>query len=165
MKINWLWDSVLGENEVRKILKDKNNPRFYIYASKLLSRQSDPVIVFDYIEKGLFINTWFKIRLYLEKDKWIGEDKLIFWDTIYNKLASKDKKQDYDLVKQELKEISFLLKQLRKEHGYSQKHAADKMGVIQQYISRLESGKGNYSIETLCKIATVYGKRPVIRFI
>jgi hypothetical protein len=30
MKTNWLWDSRLGESEVRKILKDAGNPKFDI---------------------------------------------------------------------------------------------------------------------------------------
>jgi hypothetical protein len=54
MKTNWLWDSRLGESEVRKILKDTGNPKFDIYAEKLFSRVSSPKIAFSIIDKLTF---------------------------------------------------------------------------------------------------------------
>ena len=54
MKINWLWDSHLSEAEVRKIVKDENNPKFNIYVQKLFSRVNDPKIAFDIIDEITF---------------------------------------------------------------------------------------------------------------
>mgnify|MGYP001591868811 FL=1 len=54
MKINWLWDSSMGEGEARKILKDENHPKFDIYAEKLFSRVSDPKMAFGIVDNVTF---------------------------------------------------------------------------------------------------------------
>ena len=48
--------------------------------------------------------------------------------------------------------ISELLKEARKEAKLTQTQLADKIGTKKSYISRVENGKGNITIETLIKI-------------
>ncbi len=48
--------------------------------------------------------------------------------------------------------ISEMLKQARVEAKMTQSELADKIGTQKSYISKLENGKGNITIETLIKI-------------
>ena len=84
MKINWLWDTQLSEARVKTILKDKNDPRFYIYAEKLFSRVVDPKIAFSYIPREVFCKTWPVISERVQKDTWT-KGKADFWQTVYEK--------------------------------------------------------------------------------
>lgn len=84
MRTHWLWDTRLSEKEVRKILKDENNPRFYIYAEKLFSRISDPQIAFEYVSEKTFCRKWPVIKMRIQKDAW-AKVKVDFWQSIYKK--------------------------------------------------------------------------------
>ena len=86
MKTNWLWDTQLSETRVKKILKDENDPRFYIYAEKLFSRISDPQTVFSYIPKEVFYRNWPVIKQRINKDAW-GGGRVDFWQRIYNRIS------------------------------------------------------------------------------
>ncbi len=48
--------------------------------------------------------------------------------------------------------ISEMLKETRKEAKLTQRQLAEKIGTKKSYISRIENGKGNITIETLIKI-------------
>lgn len=48
--------------------------------------------------------------------------------------------------------ISEMLKEARKEAKMTQSELADKIGTKKSYISRIENGKDNITIETLIKI-------------
>ena len=50
-------------------------------------------------------------------------------------------------------------------HSETQKDLAEKMGVSQQLISRIESGNENASLETLSNIAKVFNKEVDVTFI
>ena len=54
------------------------------------------------------------------------------------------------------------IRDIRVELGYTQKDMAKRLGVIQQYISKIESGHENFSVDTLKRIADVFGRRLVI---
>lgn len=82
MKINWLWDTRLTEARVAKILKNENDPRFYIYAEKLFSRVSDPQIAFKYLSKELFYHKWPAIKERVARDAW-AHRKVDFWQSVY----------------------------------------------------------------------------------
>jgi len=45
-----------------------------------------------------------------------------------------------------------MLKQARSEANLTQTELAEKIGTAKSYISRIENGKGNITIETLIKI-------------
>ena len=169
MKINWLWDSKLNEKEVRNILKDKENPRFDIYAEKLLSRISDPKVVFTLIDEVVFCKKWPGIKKKMNKDSWI-KDKVLFWQTIYERLQERLREQGIKLREpQEIKipsarmKMAQQIRNIRIKLGYTQKEIAKKLGVIQQYISRIESGRENVSVDTLTRIANVFDKGLIIK--
>ena len=48
-----------------------------------------------------------------------------------------------------IKDIGKRIKQSRKEHGLSQADLADKMNVSTSYISDIENGKINFSLDTI----------------
>ena len=75
----------------------------------------------------------------------------------------KDESLDYALV--ELKEgLGAMVAQQRKEAGVTQSQLADKTGIQQAMVSKLENGKVNPTIETLECIACALGKKVKITF-
>ncbi len=170
MNINWLWDTRISEEEARKILRDEKHPKFNIYAEKLLSRVSDPKIVFEIIDKVIFCKKWSTIKNRMRKDRWL-KDKIAFWDTIYERVKEQLREQGIKIrypakekIPQKRLEIAQEFKRMRKILGISQKELASKLGVIQQYISKIETGRENLSIDTLDSIANLFGKELVIGF-
>ena len=169
VKTNWLWDSRLEENEVRKILKDENNPRFDIYAEKLFSRVSDPKMAFSIIEKITFCKKWPSIKKRMRKDRWL-ENRVAFWQKIYERVYEKLKisgikireSQEVRIPPERMK-LAQQIRDIRTRLGYTQKDMAIKLGVIQQYISKIETGHENVSVDTLTRIADVLGKSLVIK--
>lgn len=169
MKINWLWDSRLSEAEVRKILKKENHPKFDIYAERLFSRVSDPKIAFNMIGKITFCRKWPGIKKRIAKDQWL-KDKAAFWQTIYERVYEKMKEEGIKIrqprdekIPQERMNLAKQIKNIRIKLGYTQKDIAGKLGVIQQYISKIENGHENLSVDTLKRIADVFGKRMIVK--
>ena len=60
-------------------------------------------------------------------------------------------------------EVAETLQEERLKHHFTQKKLAQKSGLKQQEISRLEKGDSNATIKTLLKIAQGMGKKLVIR--
>lgn len=170
MKVNWLWDSRLEESEVKKILKDENHPKFDIYAEKLFSRINNPKVVFEILDKILFCKKWPGIKKRMRKDQWL-KSRVLFWQTIYEQVYGdlkargiKIRKPQETEISEERMKLAQQLKSIRKKLGYTQEELARKMGVIQQYISKIESGNENVSVDTLKRIADVLGKNLIIKF-
>lgn len=169
MKTNWLWDSRLEENEVRKILKDANHPKFDIYAEKLFSRVNDPKMAFNIVNKIIFCKKWPSIKKRMRKDRWFT-DRVVFWQTIYERVHERLKERGVKIRKsQEVKiprermKLAQQIRDIRMKLGYTQKDIAKKLGVIQQYISKIETGRENISVDTLTRIADVFDKGLVIK--
>jgi DNA-binding XRE family transcriptional regulator len=169
MKKNWLWDISLNEKDVKKILKEENNPRFITYTEKLLSRSNNVKEVFSLIDKKAFSRKWPTIKKRLSKDKW-AKNKVIFWQIIYDNI--KDQLQHRGIkIRKEFKytvpvihrDLARQIKKIRKTFGYTQKEVAKQLGVAQQYISKIESGKENISINKLAKLAAIYNKKILIK--
>lgn len=59
----------------------------------------------------------------------------------------------------ERERIGFRISEIRKEKGLSQGELAEKSGLKQNAISRIEKGKFNVGFDTLQKIAEVFGKK------
>jgi len=170
VKINWLWDSRLKEGRVRKILKDGGHPKFDIYAERLLSRVSDPKMVFSIVDKVTFCKKWPSIKKRMKKDLWI-KSRVVFWQTIYERILEQLKEQGIRIrklqgteISPERIELSRQIRNIREKLGYTQKDMAEKLGVIQQYISKIENGRENLSMDTARRIADVLGKRLIIKF-
>ncbi|MFH1309520.1 MAG: helix-turn-helix transcriptional regulator [Candidatus Omnitrophota bacterium] len=168
MKINWLWDSRLNEGEAKKILKNANHSKFDIYAEKLFSRINNPKIVFSIVDKVTFCKKWPAIKKRMRKDQWL-KSRVIFWQTIYERVHDQLKEkgikirepQEVEIPAQRMK-LAQQIKSIRMKLGYTQKDIAKKLGVIQQYISKIENGHENVSVDALTRIASVLGKSIVI---
>ncbi|MFH1877201.1 MAG: helix-turn-helix transcriptional regulator [Candidatus Omnitrophota bacterium] len=168
MSMYWLWDSSLSEKKVKAILKEEKNPRFEIYAAKMLSRVSDPKEVFDLIDRTIFCRKWPAIKKRMKRDSWT-KDKVLFWQTIYARVYEKLKEEGEKIRKPREEEIppermrlAHQIRKIRKKSGLTQKDMADKLGVIQQYISAVETGHENFSIDTLKRIAEALGKDLIV---
>lgn len=168
MRTNWLWDSRLEENKVREILKDENHPKFNIYAEKLFSRVNNPKVAFSIVDKVTFCKKWSSIKKRMRKDRWL-KDRVIFWQTIYERILEGLKEQGIKIRSQrevkipaERMKLAQEIKDIRAELGYTQRDMAKKLGVIQQYISKIENGRENFSVDTLKRIADVFSKRLVV---
>ena len=153
MKINWLWDMQVNEEHVQKILKDQNHPEFYIFAEKLFARIKDPELAFKYVDKKTFHRTWLSIKKRILKDTW-AKPAVDFWQNVY--LSEKAKNQRFNLAQ--------TIKALRVKKKLTQKQLADRLGVIQQHISRIESGHENATFNTLQKLAQALNTRLIVKF-
>ena len=169
MKTNWLWDSRLGESEVRKILKDAGNPKFYIYAEKLFSRVSSPKIAFSIIDKVNFCKKWPTIKKRMRKDSWL-KDRVLFWQTIFERIYEGLKVRGIKLrepqkfkIPPERMKLAQQIRDIRMKLGYTQEDIAKKLGTVQQYVSKIENGHENFSMDTLARIADVFKKGLVIK--
>lgn len=168
MKINWLWDSRVSEKEVKKILKDESHSKFDMYAEKLLSRVNEPKVVFAIIDKESFCRRWPYIKKRIKKDLW-AKERVVFWQTMYERIYETLKKQGIK-VRQPLAlegspermKLAQQIRDIRMKVGYTQNEMAKRLGVIQQYISKIETGHENVSIDTLRRIADVLGKQVII---
>lgn len=72
-------------------------------------------------------------------------------------------KREFDALEPEFQLIREMIK-ARREAGLTQKELAERTGLQQSNISRIENGNGNPSLETLNKIAQGLGKKLVISF-
>lgn len=169
MEINWLWDSRLAANEVRKILKDANHPKFDIYAEKLFSRVNNPKMAFSIINKVTFCKKWPGIKKRMSKDRWL-RNRVVFWQTIYERVHERLKERGIKIkeprkveISPERRQLVQQMRDIRIKLGYTQKDIAKKLGVIQQYISKIENGHENVTVDTAKRIADVLGKSLVIK--
>jgi len=168
VKINWLWDSRTKESKVREILKDADHPKFDIYAEKLFSRINNPNVAFDIMDKVTFCKKWPGIKKRMRKDRWLS-GRVVFWQTIYERVLEGLKERGVKIrspreseIPAERIKLAREIKDMRVKSGYTQKEMAKKLGVIQQYISKIENGYENFSVDTLKRIADVFGKKLVI---
>lgn len=78
----------------------------------------------------------------------------------YDKLFASYSKERQERIKQEARFIMarMQLRKLRKEKKLSQEKLARKMKVKREFISRIESGTQNITLETLFRIAQATGK-------
>ena len=86
-----------------------------------------------------------------------------FDDFLKEELKNPEFKKWYDYYGKQV-EISYNLLLLRKEKGMTQAELAKKIGTSQSNVARLERGQQNFTVETLDKIAKVFGKELKISF-
>ena len=68
-------------------------------------------------------------------------------------------------VKSEMDKVfGSILKQHRKELGYTQADMAEKLGISEKYVSRIETGIGGISKETLAKYMNILGISPNVMY-
>ena len=165
----WQWSVPDNEKKIKAVLKDNKNPRFLFYAARLFYRVRDPKKAFRYVDKATFCKEWPAIKKLIRKNSWYS-DAPKFWQVIYDGIKTELRKDGTKipakerLISPQRLAIAEQIKALRKKKGYTQKEFADKMKVIQQYISIIESGRENFSVETLASIAKALGKKLMVRF-
>ena len=170
MRPAWLWDTNISAEEIQKILKDPQNARFVNMAALLLSRSNTPKEVFEqYLDKNVFVQQWARIKRQMRKDAW-NDPRIIFWQAVYEKLISefKEKGIPVRIIKRareshELcRDIGEKIRNLRQQIGLTQADLAQKLGVSQQIVSRIETGQDNMALLTLKKVAQGLGKEVLI---
>ena len=153
---NLFWDKKMSLEEIKNILRDESHEEFISLAALLLGRTTDIKGVFsNYLDKITFCKNWRKIKQKMRKDKW-NSPNINFWDEVYHVVVEKNKIQIVQkreiLKKPELGNLSDIIKKTRRENGWTQKELSENVGLSQQTISLMESGKFNFSVKTLMKI-------------
>lgn len=87
-----------------------------------------------------------------------------FQSHLQAKLKDPKFKKYYDGFGKQL-EIAYQILQLRKKAGISQLDLARKIGTTQGNIARIETGRQNFSTETLVKIAKALNKDLKVEFV
>lgn len=87
-----------------------------------------------------------------------------FNDFLEEQLKDADLKKEYDALEPEFSIIQAII-DMRKKSGMTQKELAQKTGITQADISRLESGNANPSIKTLQRLAAGMGMKLKLEFL
>ena len=86
-----------------------------------------------------------------------------FRDWLNEEMKDSEFKKEFEELDDEFLLVRTLT-EARKEAGMTQQQLAEKSGVHQVNISRIEYGTGNPSVETLQKLAKGMGKKLIIAF-
>ena len=105
----------------------------------------------------------------MRKDRWLG-DRVIFWQTIFERVHEGLKEcgikirepQEVKIPPERMK-LAQQIRNMRIKLGYTQEDIAKKLGTAQQYVSKIENGHENFSMDTLARIADVFKKGLVIK--
>jgi DNA-binding XRE family transcriptional regulator len=89
-------------------------------------------------------------------------NKLVDFDQLFNKFNIK--KKEKILTRVRYLQAALALRKLRQQLNLSQEHLAIKMKVEREYISRIESGRQNITLETLYRIAEATDKEFILQF-
>lgn len=148
--------------ETEKILKNPEHPGFVSRIFAILSRSNNTKEFFGIIKKEQFVRIWPKIRRY-----WIkhghASDFRAWWETVYEQLLKKQVniKGSGDEVMKIFKYIGGMIKDARIARDWSQNDFAQRVGVAQTIISRIERGTISYSIRTLVRICRALGIKSI----
>jgi len=172
MNAGWLWDVKISESQAKKILKDSDNRRFRRIAALMLARNNEPKKVFKrYLDPLVFCREWASIKKMMRKDRW-DEPRIIFWQAVYEKVKEKYTEKGIKFRKRAVSVKSDLCKAVgrdiratRKKEGITQRGLANRLGISQQMISRIEKGSENASLTTLNNIAQALKMKIKIDFV
>ena len=85
-------------------------------------------------------------------------------DFLNEQLQNKNFKKEYDALEAEFSIIQAIL-DARKASGLTQKDLADRTGIAQADISKLENGNANPSLKTLQRLADGMGMKLKLEFV
>lgn len=169
MRHPWLWNINKTEAEVKRILRDPGQEAFVHYAALLLSRHPGlPKEIFrDYLRKEDFCRRWPAIKRRMRKNDW-NDRRILFWDGAYKFLLSEFRKQGVTFPREKKpvvrdpgrEKAAREVREMRRARNMTQVELARRLGVKQQFISKVESGTQNLSLSTLEKIRRCLGPVP-----
>ncbi len=87
-----------------------------------------------------------------------------FNDFLREQLKDPEIKAEYDVLEPEFTIIQAII-DARKSMGLTQKQLAEKTGIAQGDISKLESGNANPSLRTLQRLASGMGMKLKVQFL
>ncbi len=87
-----------------------------------------------------------------------------FQETLSEQLNDANFKKEYDRLQPEFAIIQAML-DARKASGLTQKDLADRTGIAQADISKLENGNANPSLRTLQRLAAGMGMKLKLEFV
>ena len=170
MNADWLWDRKISLKEIKRILKDDQHDRFVEISALLFSRKNTPREVFgDYIGMERFVKNWPRIKKQMRRNNW-NDPRIIYWHAVYKRLTKSYKEKGIpvrapgvpDNNDELCTRVGNRIKALREKNNLTQKALAERLGISQQIVSRVERGKTNISLLTLKKIANVFNRKVVI---
>ena len=85
-------------------------------------------------------------------------------DFLNEQLKDPEFRKEYEALQPEF-EIKRAMIEARRNSGMTQKQLADKTGIAQADISKLETGNANPSLKTLQRLAAGMGMRVKIEFV
>lgn len=85
-------------------------------------------------------------------------------DFLNEQLQNEEFKKEYDALEAEFSIIQAML-DARKASGLTQKDLADRTGIAQADISKLENGNANPSLKTLQRLADGMGMKLKLEFV
>ncbi len=160
MPKGWQWDVARSDREIRQILGNPAHPSFIHYAALLLIRSNVPKEVFGgYLKKEDFCRHWQGIKQRMRKDR-SAHGRIQFWEEIYRHLRDEFKKKGVALrrpsrpaVSDSLRwKIGRRIREIRSLRKMSQAELAHGAGLTQQFVSKIEKGTENISLDTLERI-------------
>ena len=92
----------------------------------------------------------------------LDRKELLDFDNLFNSYPKKRKEKI--LQKARYLKAAIALKKLRKEFNFSQQKMAEKMNVERAFVSRIESGRQNITLETFYRAAEAVKKDFVFKF-
>lgn len=154
----YFWDlNQKALENIEKIFKDPDHPKFKMYMATFLSRCQDPQELFSLVEKESFIDFWPRLKKYWRKTS--PESTFIdWWQTIYEQLLEEkglSVKKPSGKSPPVLIKVGKILRKARINEGFSQKDLALQVGMKQPDISKIEEGKANITLLTLSTICKV----------
>lgn len=167
----WLWDRNISIEEIKNILRNPQHPRFLEIASLLLSRENSPKEIFkEYLDQVLFVSNWARIKRQMRKNSW-SDPRIIFWQAVYEKLVAGIKSRGITIreragtaVPSGLNQSAAAkIKSARQELNLTQQEFADRLGISQQIISRIEKGQSDLRLSTLERVLRFLGERAEIK--
>ena len=170
MRPEWLWDRNIPLEEIKSILRNPQHERYVEIAALLLSRNNTPREVFEeYLDQVLFVSNWGRIKRQMRKNSW-NDPRIIFWQAIYKKLVAGLKDRGIAIRERKVtsapselnQSVADRIKSARQNLKLTQSEFAERIGISQQIISRIEKGRSDLRLSTLEKIFRFLGDQVVI---
>ena len=156
----WQWDAGRSDKEIRSILKNPAHPSFVHYASHLLARNNVPKYVFkEYLSRENFCLHWPDLKRRMRKDR-LNLERVQFWEQIYRHVRDEMKargirlRQPARLPAQDSLRVKIgkRIRRMREDKNLTQAEVSQGAGLTQQFLSKIEKGIENVSLDTLERI-------------